>query len=131
MNREDFAILTQGEPVPQIRAESFSGKPLTLLYGYTCDRATFHVYLKDGLIHRLVYKEGARTVDLVEHEALRSWDPNLLVPDKRVFPESTNILMATLLKDAGVLVPYTRFNEENYERVKDERMHAMTVEDFG
>ena len=31
-------------------------KDRTLLYGYTCDRKTFHVYLKDKEIHTVCLK---------------------------------------------------------------------------
>lgn len=31
-------------------------KDRTLLYGYTCDRETFHVYMKNQNIHVVIYK---------------------------------------------------------------------------
>lgn len=139
MDLTDFQALTQKDGGPMIRARSFiestPGAMGTLLYGYTCqmadrDSADFHVYLKDGLIHRLLYRERTHEIEVVEYDAYRAWYADRLIPDKRVCPESTTRLMGELLKEAGVEVPYTRFNERRYERLRDERFHALTFEEI-
>lgn len=139
MDLDDFRALTEGGSVPMIRVGTFLkyGQPRmgTLLYGYTCqmrdrDRADFHVYLKDGMIHRLLYREHTHRIEIVEYDAFHAWDAERLVPDKRVYPESTTVLMARLLKEAGVDVAYTRYSTERYDRVRDETFHALIREDI-
>lgn len=132
MNHDDFRNLTRKAAEPQISYRSFPrGTSGTLLLGYTCDREEFHVYLKDGYIHRLIYREKAHTIETVEYEWFASWKADRLVPDKRVFPESTDPLMARLLRDAGVDVPYTLFDDSRYDRVCDEKYHALIKEELG
>lgn len=139
MDLSDFnAFKAEGE-APMIRAKTFLSRGHTgmgtLLYGYTCTlfeepSSDFHVYLKGGLIHRLLYRELAHEIEVVEYDAFHAWDAHRLIPDKRVYPECTSVLMARLLRDAGVEVPFTRFDEKRYERLRDETFQALIREEI-
>jgi hypothetical protein len=130
VNREDFEDFQQKRSEPRISASSFDYKRGTLLYGYTCDRDIFHVYLDAGYIHRLIYREERNTLIEVEYDWFTAWDAHRLVPDKRAYPESTDLLMATLLRDAGVDVAYLPFDEKRYARSEGELFHGLTKGDF-
>jgi hypothetical protein len=134
MNREDFETLNDPPKTAQIHSRSFlseGGAPTrTLLYGYTCGRDTFHVYLKDGLIHRLVYRTAGDEMKIVEYDYFRAWDAYRLVPDKRVYPDSTSLLMARLLRDAGVDVPYLPFDDKRHDYLGDEHLKGLIREDM-
>lgn len=71
----------------------------TLLYGYTVDRDTFHVYIQDGEIHRLIYAYGGEPISHISGSELAATD---LQPNKRAYPEWTDFEFALLLKTRGV-----------------------------
>ena len=55
MNKTAYLYLRSIEEIPKpvLSAEDLKDKSdRTLLYGYTCDRDTWHVYLEDGKISR-------------------------------------------------------------------------------
>ena len=82
----------------------------TLLYGYTCDRATFHVYLKEGIIYKAVYFKGRENLP----QMLLSEDEIPLsgyVPDKRLYPDGCDIEFCKLLKARGVVLYFTAYTE--------------------
>lgn len=75
---------------------SMPDKNRTLLYGYTCQRSTFHVYLKDGEIKVAIYK---RLEDMWEWKVEYN---NEYIPDKRIYPERTDFEFISLLMQRGV-----------------------------
>jgi hypothetical protein len=105
-----------------VTAAQFAQTARTLLFGYTCGRLTWHVYTQDGQIHRLVY--SGRTVH--RYEARVVWPASDLVPDKRVYPESTDAKFAQELRRIGVIVPYLPFDEERHEFVGSARFQGRT-----
>lgn len=82
----------------------------TLLYGYDCERDTWHTYLKDGEIITVIYphKSNVRRFDVQENEHF--------VPNKRLYPESCDYEFCKLLKESGVYLPFTTY-DENVEKV--------------
>jgi hypothetical protein len=102
-------------PVPPSAPVSISVDELeglregTLLYGYTCDRDSFHVYLTDGLLHRFVYSYDGTRTSYVAGTSLPARD---IVPNKRVYPEPTSVELVRLLWARGVDVPLTRYSDE-------------------
>lgn len=125
MNREQFEEFKKPQEVGLVRASDFIGVDRTLLYGYTCTRETWHVYLKGGLIHVLVYTATGETVS---HKKTEEWDPASLVPDKRVYPESTDPVLARALKSV-VDVPYMGvFDDERYKVTRNLLFHGKTVD---
>ena len=54
MNKSEFEQLKKIKDLPEpiISGDTLTRKKdRTLLYGYTCDRRTFHVYIKDCLLY--------------------------------------------------------------------------------
>ena len=87
----------------------------TLLYGYTCERDTWHVYIKDGIIHTAIYKCKE---SLIERRVNDNFD---YVPDKRLYPECCDYEFCTLLNEKGVNLPFTTWQdrkEVNYHEPK-------------
>lgn len=85
----------------------------TLLYGYTCERETFHVYLKDKQIFVVIYnteysrgKPTPKNMRRIEVKSNRDY-----VPDKRLYPERCDYHFCKLLKENSVDLPFTFFNE--------------------
>jgi hypothetical protein len=83
----------------------------TLAYGYTVDRYTWHAYVADDEIHVIVYSNGVRGLSfLVAHgnygsEAL----PEVLRPNRRVYPDTVNKTFAYLMRDAGCELPFISY----------------------
>lgn len=98
------------------------GPDRTLLYGYTVDRDTWHVYLQDGLIHLLVYTGNT----MLSHRSAGTWDAEDLVPNKRVYPESTDEAFAWTLHHLWIDVPYLPFNRDREVAALEERFHGKT-----
>jgi hypothetical protein len=80
----------------------------TLLYGYTCDRDTFHVYLMDGVLHRVIYNHDNK---VLSHEMGQSLSPYLLAPNKRAYPETCDEQFCRLMITRGQEISFTTFNE--------------------
>ncbi len=83
--------------------------PRTLLYGFTCERYTHHVYIKDEQVHLLVYSTtntGNHTIIYRNGEI----DISSLIPDKRLYPESCELEFCKQLKMLGYYLPFTTFD---------------------
>jgi hypothetical protein len=85
----------------------------TLLYGYTCDRDTWHVYLQDNKIHTIVYNnredEEPRELSVVDNEQY--------VPNKRLYPECCDYEFCRILKDKGVFLPFTTWSDGREKQI--------------
>jgi hypothetical protein len=123
---EYLALRAAAEQQPTLSAAEITGPDRTLLYGFTCDRATWHVYLDSGQIHLLVY--FARSGSLVRHEAREVWPAAELLPDKRVYPESTDHQVAVLLQSRGQHPPYRAFDEARRDRLAARLHHGATYD---
>lgn len=77
----------------------------TLIYGYTCERLTFHAYVKYAELHVVIFGPDEYVQSGVELEAAR------MVPDKRVYPQWCDYDFCKLLISKGVSVPFTNFSE--------------------
>lgn len=80
----------------------------TLLLGYTCNRADWHVYIQDGGIR--LYTHGGLQ-DSTRYVRKEEYDPQELVPDKRLYPETCDFEFCKLLLEMGVSLPFTTYNE--------------------
>lgn len=88
-------------------------KDRTLLYGYTCDRKTFHVYLKDKEIHTVLYdishdEKNPKPINMTEVHVMSNRD---YIPDKRLYPEACDYHFCKLLKHANVNLPFTSYDK--------------------
>ena len=101
----------------------------TLLYGYTCDRKTFHVYLKNSDIYVVVYENDystgkARPKNMRQVIVHDNYD---FVPDKRLYPERCDYHFCLLLKEKGIHLPFTSWDDT----LKiDTRYYGFTLEDI-
>ena len=95
-------------------------KNRTLLYGYTCNRETFHVYLKNNKIYTIIYgfKENPYEVKIESNEDY--------IPDKRLYPERCDYNFCKLLKIRGYDLPFTTWTDN----VKKQDFYGKTLEDF-
>ncbi|MGD1524229.1 hypothetical protein [Vibrio owensii] len=105
------------ESAPTVSAhEIFNHQPRTLLWGYTADRDSFHVYLDGtGIIHRVIYTRAGGEHVILSHMKGIELKAELLVPNKRTYPEATDFEFAKLLKDKGIRVSYTSYKEDREE----------------
>ena len=75
----------------------------TLLYGYTCNRDTWHVYIKDNNIITVMYEYNKPPVEV-------KVDSNFgFVPDKRLYPARCDFEFCSLLRQLEVYLPFTTF----------------------
>lgn len=95
----------------------------TLIWGYTPDRHSFHVYLQDATIIRLVYPLDGNPDVQVGADFL----PDTLVPSKRVYPDASDGEFCRILQEHGVHIPFTEFRTDRAAK----RFHGQTLEDFG
>jgi len=83
----------------------------TLLYGYDCDRITWHTYLKDNQIFSVFYryKEEPQTAYIFSN--------NGFVPDKRLYPECCDYEFCKLLKEKGIDLPFTVWQDREEKEI--------------
>lgn len=111
MNHEDFEVLKTISRLPVIPirgVDLINQTNRTLVYGYTKDRGTFHVYLKDGCIHIKIY--GLRGSEWVMDEDNVLTDESY-VPDKRAYPETCDFEFCKLLRYRGICIPFTTWTD--------------------
>lgn len=112
MNQSEYAAFINTKYVEMYpRGSDLANKaPRTLIYGYTCDRDTFHVYLDErGVLNRVIYNsDGFLLSHADESTPLAAYEYS---PEKRAYPEACDLAFCGLLKQAGVEIPFTTFNE--------------------
>ncbi len=99
--------------ISQLQAEDMHTG--TVLYGYTVERDTWHVYLQDGLIHRYIYDYHNETID---HQARDSWPMAELIPNKRTYPQYTRYEFAMILARAGLQITFANWQEPMPNRLE-------------
>ena len=87
----------------------------TLILGYTVHRNTFHVYLKDGILHRHVYDYTGQTLT---HDFGDTLLASSLAPNKRSYPQWCDFEFCKLLLVKGVNPNFTRYTEPDEESVQ-------------
>ena len=117
MNQHELENLTNRKSRVITANDLVDKSDRTLLYGYTCSRDTFHVYLKNGEIETVLYGYNQSPV------AYKVNSNHDYVPDKRVYPEDCDIEFAKLLHDCGVEIVFTRYNTERYTNLQHEATH--------
>lgn len=110
MDKQEFERLREVDVVERkLTIDDLADQsPRTLLYGYTCDRATWHVYIAEGEIRTVLY--GGYN-DTGVHDMTPDSDDGY-VPDKRLYPECCDEEFCTLLIERGVHLPFTTFDED-------------------
>lgn len=118
MKKEEFkwlnALKAMGNPT--INSDCLRcKKDRTLLFGYTCDRRTFHVYIKNLKIHVITYRvnyedgmDAPKAVDIKEIEVKANQD---YIPDKRLYPEACDYEFCRKLQNIGCELLFTTWND--------------------
>lgn len=97
----------------------------TLLYGYTVDRDTWHVYLRDGVIHRFVYSPdynvrvvpepdqwAFQNVNALSYDYFQTWyNGEALIPSKRLYPNHCDYEFCSFMKSNGFSLPFGNWVE--------------------
>lgn len=91
--------------VPLSSGDLLNKADRTLLYGYTCDRNTWHVYLKDEEIHTVMY------MDKKDIQEIQVTSNNGYIPDKRLYPERCDFEFCSFLKNLGYSLPFTSWTD--------------------
>lgn len=128
MNKEEYGkiIDLQLKDIPQIQAEDlFDTSDRTLLYGYTCDRDTFHVYVKDLKIHAVTYRTDYENdaPNFMTEISVNSNDD--YIPNKRLYPETCDYEFCEKLKKLGYDLPFTIWSDGRPEA----QFYGFTLED--
>ncbi len=110
MTKEELDLLQETRQVPTLSASLLKNQEdRTLLWGYTCERDSWHVYLENGCINLYVYAYPEKEVLLLTKG---SYFPEELIPNKRLYPEACDFEFCQLLLSMGVALPFTTFNED-------------------
>jgi hypothetical protein len=110
MDKNEFETFDNHAPSVErhIAAEDLKPTSRTLTHGYTCDRHSFHVFLYDGEIHVRVYDFNG---SVINEDSGASMPAEILRPDKRVYPQYTDIEFAEKMRAAGYPLPFTTWSE--------------------
>ena len=109
MNREQYNNLENNPQTINVSVLQ-DQSDRTLLWGYTLDRLSFHVYILDGVLYRYVYDIYGKG-----HSIHGDIPVAELVPNKRLYPEACDYEFCSLLKRYGVNLPFTNFNDDRRE----------------
>lgn len=119
MTKKEFEIL---ESWALVTGKDLSNsEDRTLLYGYTFNRETYHVYLKDGEIHAIVY-EGFHLVK--EMNVKDNFDYGSC---KRLYPAKCDYEFCQLLRERQVSLPFSFWEEPVDEPLP---YYGSILEDF-
>lgn len=91
MNKEEYGniIDLQLKGVSPVNVDDLYNKSdRTLLHGYTCDRDTFHVYIKDMKIHTVTYRTDYKNNTPIFMEEIQIAKNDDYIPNKRLYPET-------------------------------------------
>lgn len=116
MTKDEYNDLT-GERSRLVKVSELKDKSdRTLLYGYTLERNTVHVYLLDGFINVFRYNNKDELYfDVGKELELNSY----LIPNKRLYPECCDKEFCELIFSKGTepSMNFTYFNEKREAKV--------------
>jgi hypothetical protein len=90
----------------------------TLLYGYTREHRTWHVYIKHGVIHTVEYGFNGNPIEQ------KVGCSQYYIPTKFLCPESCDLDFCALLMNQGIYLPFTTFTEGADEQRKQGTPYA-------
>lgn len=98
-------------------SEDYSDR--TLLYGYDCDRVTWHLYVDDGDIYLHCYTPDGTTFrhNLSRDPFKRSTLQATIVPNKRLYPERCDYDFCVWAKQEGLHLTFTTYDAERVKPV--------------
>lgn len=86
----------------------------TLLYGYDCDRNTWHTYIQNGEIKTVIYGYDSEYKDFIENRLVISNED--YIPNKRLYPSACDYEFCKLLKIKGSYLPFTGWEEREQKQ---------------
>ena len=89
------------------------GEDRTLLYGYTTERKTWHVYQQGGLLHRVIYIGSNPGFEFTE--VAEKIDARHLIPNKRLYPEACDFIFCWELNRRDIHLPFTNFGGTKFD----------------
>lgn len=117
MNKEEHKILRSYDFVePALHVNDLECKDdRTLIYGYTCDCDTWHLYLKDNHFVWVLYNHKNEILaSYIKKEIIIGEDP--ILPNKRVYPSASDFEFCALLKRYDVHPCFTSFDKEREKK---------------
>lgn len=123
MNYQSFLALERQQYSLQAAHYVRCGTPRTLMFGYTTDRFTFHVYVANELLHKLIY--DSITLIPYLYESAERFSCGQVIPDKRAYPERCDFQFCRNILDLGFSIPFAMWNDDHYE---DTLLHGITYE---
>ena len=121
MNHTEYESIEalQGWPIIDV-AELVDKSDRTLLYGYTVERHTHHVYLKDQFIHVLIYVSNfdmsdEKIKDVVFYNVDKRHHLKRIpfLPNKRLYPERCDFDFCKVLIEKGLELSFTNYIANN------------------
>lgn len=122
MTKEEYDRLPAVHtPVPFIELTMMQDRfDRTLLWGYTTERCSWHVYLQNRQIHHIVYDWN----DEIHFQASGvRFESESLVPNKRLYPEACDAEFCGLLLQQGINLPFTTWDDRRLPL----QFHGRTV----
>lgn len=124
MTREEFEKIRYNQGTLSILVSDLENQnDRTLLFGYTCNRDTFHVYLKDGNLHRVIYDFKKNIMDHIHGKALEVWT---CIPNKRTYPERTDLEFTQVVMNKGYEMMFTSY----VDGVEEQQFYGKIAEDL-
>jgi hypothetical protein len=110
MTKEELDLLQETRQVPTLSASLLKNQEdRTLLWGYTTERDSWHVYLEDGRIKLYTYGYPDKEIRSLDKTL---YFPEELIPSKRLYPEACDFEFCQLLMSMGASLPFTGFNKD-------------------
>lgn len=114
MTHDEYLALQALAAQPHVvRGQALSNQDSrTLVYGYSCDRSTFHLYLEQGVLTRVLYDHDGLCLSVLKESADEGLPIADCVPDKRMYPERCDHEFVQLLQRLGKGLLLTSWPEQ-------------------
>lgn len=123
MNEAQFYQLDRGLPKLITLKDLTDKSPRTLVYGYNCNRDTWHLYLTaDGQFQWVLYDFDGFLIDEYKADSIK---PSDCLPDKRIYGQKSDFEFCQLLMHCGQTLSFT-----TYEEVEPAQYYGTLVEEL-
>ena len=86
----------------------------TLLFGVTSAKIKWHIYFKEGKIHKLIYANNT----IITHRSYFEVDLSELIPSSgKLYPECCDYQFCALLINMGIELSFTHFDYEKRTKI--------------
>ena len=109
---EEFCGEDRQANLPTVTSGDVGGDNRTLTYGYDVERNTFHAYIHEGALYARTYSSRG---EVLSDNSGPELPAEILRPNKRVYPQYTDVQFARTLRDLGFPLPFTTWSEPRRE----------------